>query len=116
MDYASAKECRERRGEACRQLQDLVVRCKAEENRSFTNEERELFDRLDKEQETLRQTAEDMERVERFEGMSLTETRAALKTQAAVSNSPVMTRAERNRALRGWFLAGTQDDSEENRR
>ncbi len=114
MQYSSAKECRENRGLAVKVMQDLAIKAKAE-NRTMSSEEREVFDRADREQEKLKADAESFERIERIEGLSLEESRSQLRKEVA-QHSPVFDRRDHDKALRGWLSVGTDADSEDGRK
>lgn len=65
VEYLS-KQLREQRGPLVEQMQDILRKAN-EENRELTAEEKEQFDKLDKDQQALKDRADRQERIECFE-------------------------------------------------
>jgi HK97 family phage major capsid protein len=107
----NSKTLREERGEIVKQLQDLVVNAK-KENRSLSNEEMEKFDRLDSAQEDLKNKIDGLERIEKFDNLTLEESRNAIRTVRPESRSNAVSK---ELAYRGWFTHGTKGCKKEYR-
>jgi len=98
-------ELREKRGQLVKELQSLVTKAK-EEKRSLTGEEQQIFDRIDGEQERLKTEIDGLERIEKFDGMSLEESRQQIRSQSR-KPEPIIKTEDRKKALSGWFTFGS---------
>jgi len=93
----------EQRGPLVKQMQDMV-KLAAEEKRSFTTEEREKFDRLDKEQADLKQRADDAHKVETLEGIDLGDPTKPKQSPAGDDGANLV---DMSRGLRSWLMTPT---------
>lgn len=107
----NSKVIREKREDLLQEMNVLAEKLKTEKRQAFTVEEREMFDGLDRQQEDLVAQAESLERVERLEGMSRSQSQAKFKGDVISGVSERAARGEteeRNKAFAGWFYHGSK--------
>lgn len=102
----NSKQLREERAEVLQQLEAIVNKAKGEK-RSLTTDEVSVFDRLDNAAKELVEQAEGLERIEKFEGLTLQEARADIR-QAQKPRDIYCSTEERNKGYLGWFLHGSK--------
>ncbi len=94
-----SKRLKEERGAIVHEMQELT-KLVGEENRSFTNEETEKFDRLDEQQRELKDKVETLERVESVEVL----TRNKPEVQLELGYNKRVTTDDKEQALRAFCL------------
>jgi HK97 family phage major capsid protein len=100
------------RQEILTNMEGLAQRVKGE-NRNYSEDEKHLFDSWDQDQERLAKSAETLERMERIDGLTRTESQARFKEEVLEQTPGATQRGmraevnERNRAMAAWFYADT---------
>lgn len=105
----NSKVCREKRQDTIEKMKIITEKVKTEK-RNINEEERSIFDNLDREQEALLAQAETFEKAERVGELSIDDSR--MKSREDILSSGFTRGAryeveERNKAYAGWFLHGT---------
>ena len=106
MNLYESKKLREERASVVKEMHELSAVIK-NEDRNFTAEESEKFDRMDKAQEDLQERAEASSRIEKVEGLDCNIPQSQNKEYRS---NPIITEDDKQNACKGWLLrAGGQD-------